>query len=924
MTAVSGHASSDLTLTSTVAQQVTLQPGSDYIIAFNASNQTLIPRTTIQETQGLSESVIAAIEKAPVWIQHDLTRMLLTLDDPLPYADLIINTSTKYTDEIAFSLACSPGGKILTPELLLENAQTLYDNDKFLDYAQIIDYDDGMGNYYSTIEYNVLDNGTPQTVLLPPQIYYWYIVHPKLTRADLDATYGPLWRTYLFLHNDLGYPLLKEKLVGIQYLWDRQSYYEGNLRLWTPSMQAHPTAIEAVGYWVGKTVPNQAFGDRPGKPSIVAHEHNGWCGELQAIAVAAQRAALIPSIPACNVGEDHVWREFFDGGWHENDNWWSDGGGAVDEPDIYGYGWGKNMSSIFTWRGDDTLQDDTARYIHDEDRITVSFKVVDARLQPMDGARVLVLVKGPKDITYYKDLIWGKIQGVWDKLPSLLKGKLMTAFFNRLQGRFDKIPDSIQGGTITVWNYTNFSGQCSLQLGKNLQYMFVVQAGFHRNPYLSRHIALRSLDSHEDASFTIVFSDVSARPFKMVDQKLPVGDCQFGISVSSSASQSQENIWTKGIGSVDVPGRVDCFLVDAVNLAKYQAGRLFVGHDLFHAGEASMNVSCLLQDWFVVFRNPGRETSVILDFSVQVRTVSGADHVQIVSPSTSLFKEPRVEVGRRVEVSGVATGLVQLVIGSVHVNVTPVDGVWSYVWNTSDTQALEIVPIVASCGDASDEVSVFIQDCTPPALSVDHSSPWMMVSRGMVNVSGSCQDAGGISRVEARVDNESWVLASDLEDWSVPLNCSSLELGDHRLQVRAVDESNLVYVQSVMLVVIEDGHSWGPVINSVVQLPASPVNTSNIVIYANVSMGSPYDITGAILWYDNGSGFTPVLMFRYADFPVQPRHEEDLLQNESNLPVWGCELGQFPAGTTITYSVSAGDTGGNYVGTGLMSFTVGV
>ncbi len=276
-----------------------------------------------------------------------------------------------------------------------------------------------------------LKTDTERYVTLPSEIYYWYVVHPKITNEDIDAVYGPLWRDYLFEHNDLGYPLLKEKLSTIQYLWDCQSYSQPGGRLWSICINQHPTAIEAISYWIGKTVPNPAIGDRPGQASVIAHEHNGWCGELQKIAIAAQRAALIPSISASNVGEDHVWREFYERGWHENDNWWSDTGGAVDEPDVYAYGWGKNMSAIYQWRGDGTILEDTARYIHPEDRITVDFKVKDLFSQPVDGARVIVLVKGPKDITYYKNLFWEKIQNIWDKLPEILKGKLFTFLFEQ-------------------------------------------------------------------------------------------------------------------------------------------------------------------------------------------------------------------------------------------------------------------------------------------------------------------------------------------------------------------------------------------------------------------------------------------------------------------------------------------------------------
>jgi hypothetical protein len=450
---------SDQKIVSKISDEIEIPPGSDYYLHFNSQNLTLNKKDMEPAANGLSENVLAAIGKSPYWIQQRLTSQFHNLSDPGSYADVLLNASKQIADEIAFSIACCPTGRVPSAGLLKENAESLYEHDQWIAYADIVDYDDGTGNYYSTLRYRVLQNRIEKQFELPPDIYYWYVVHPKITTEDIDAEYGPLWRHYLFEHNDLGYPLLKEKLSTIQYLWDCMSYSQQGYRLWTDCITQHPTAIEAVSYWIGKTVPYPAMGDRPGQSCIVAHEHNGWCGELQKIAIAAQRAALIPSVSACNVGEDHVWREFYERGWHENDNWWSDTGGAVDEPDVYAYGWRKNMSAIYQWRGDGTILQDTAYYIHPEDRITVSFEVKDLFLQPVDGARIIVLVKGPKDITYYTDLFWGKIQNIWNTLPELLKGKLSSFLFSKLKEQFNQIPDNITGVTITTWNYTDSDGR---------------------------------------------------------------------------------------------------------------------------------------------------------------------------------------------------------------------------------------------------------------------------------------------------------------------------------------------------------------------------------------------------------------------------------------------------------------------------------
>lgn len=788
---------------------------------------------------------------------------------------------------------------------------------------EIIDYDDGTGNYYSTIQYRVLENGTEQFVTLSPDIYYWYIVHPKLTMADIDDTYGLLWREYLFEHNDLGYPLLKEKLSTIQYLWDNTSYYQDAYRLWTPCIRQHPTAIEAVSYWIGKTVPNPAIGDRPGKPSIIAHEHNGWCGELQSIAVAAQRATLIPSVPASNVGEDHVWREFYERSWHENDNWWSDTGGAVNEPDVYTYGWKKNMSAIYQWRGDDTISDDTARYINPEDRITVTFTVKDSFLQPVDGARVVVLVKGPKDITYYKNLIWEKIQGIWDKLPEFLKGKILSFLFGKLKERFNAIPNEINGVTITTWNYTDLNGRCSFQLGKNLEYLFLIQEGHLKKPWqLARHNLLRSLNTHADKQFRIILADISNKPQLRTRPSLPSGDCRFTLSFTSTAYQTQKNFFTGGSGTQEVSGSIDCFFVDAKNFERYQAGKSFTCYNETEAQHAAFDISTLHQDWFLVLRNHARLTTIRINISLQVAVPTEQTRVQIVTPSTSLFAHPTVNVGDIVTISGIATDQVLLSIGSDTHELTQVDGLWSYEWNTTGAIPGRSYQVNASCGSAFDSITILVQDSIPPSVAITTPATGMIISREILNIAGESSDNVGVDHVEVRVDNSSWIMANGTSSWTRSWDLSGFPLGDHTISARAIDVQGTASMQTIAVVVNESGHQWGPQIEQVYCLPANLTNVSNVIVYANVSTTSPFALDHVILFCDNGTNTTVYDLYHYGDHPVQGRHEEDPLRNQSNAPIYGKELGQFPAGTTISYWIVAVDTARNTRISETSSFTI--
>ncbi len=917
--------SSALPLVSKISKEIEIPPGSDYYLQFHAQNKTLQSKIIEPTTSGLSENVIAAIVKSPRWIQSRLTSQFHSLDDPESYANVLRNASKTYADEIAFSIACCPVGRVPSAALLKENAEALYDHDQWIAYADIIDYDEGTGDYFSTIRYRVLEDGMEQQYELPSEIYYWYVVHPKITNEEIDAVYGPLWRNYLFEHNDLMYPLLKEKLSLIQYLWDCESYYQPAARLWSICIEEHPTAIEAISYWIGKTVPYPAFGDRPVQASVIAHEHNGWCGELQKIAIAAQRAALVPSIAASNVGEDHVWREFYERGWHENDNWWSDTGGAVDQPDVYAYGWGKNMSAIYQWRGDGTILHDTARYIHEEDRITVDFKVTDLFRQPVDGARVIVLVKGLKDITYYKNLVWERIQRIWDKLPEFLKGRLLTALFGRVEERLHQVPDVMKGVTIATWNYTDSNGWCSFELGKNLEYVFLIQEGNLKKPWqLARHNILRSLTTGVDKQFKITLLDVSHKPQQITKEVLPLGDCQFHLHMSCEGYQLQRHFINDGIGRHESEVLLECFFVDPENFERYTNGQSFVCYNYLNVQDATFTGLTIPQDWYVVFRNTNRQTYVFLDVSVDVSVQTTADHVQIVTPDAVLFETPIVNVGDTVLLSGVAsTDLVFLCFDEnpAVIECPVVEGEWVYAWDTSRETLGTHVITAATLGNITDEQTILLIDVLPPMLSVETPVEGASVERGILSISGYSSDNLGVDYVEISLNN-STKTAVGTTTWNLSWDLSEYPLGDYVLSVKAVDTQGLVCLQTRRFVLNESGHSWGPQIHSISYTPLNLTNISNVIIYANVTSTSPFAIRSITLYCYDGTDTISYEMYRYGDFPMQTRHEEDPLFNQSNAPVSGVELGQFPSGQTIGFWIVATDTAGNAIQSEGDSFTI--
>ena len=52
-------------------------------------------------------------------------------------------------------------------------------------------------------------------------------------------------------------------------------------------------------------------------------------------------------------------------------------------------------------------------------------------------------------------------------------------------------------------------------------------------------------------------------------------------------------------------------------------------------------------------------------------------------------------------------------------------------------------------------------------------------------------------------------------------------------------------------------------------------------------------------------------LFEYAQHPIQKRHREDPKKNQTNQPVYGCDLGRFSTNKTITIRIIAIDVANN-------------
>lgn len=374
-----------------------LNAKQQYGLQFDNLSSTALPFGS----QGiLSPEGRQAVAKAPSWLQTELASVLASLnpDRQTLWANLIISSQDPYVDEIAFSIANSSpqylNSAFAMPELFTENAAFIYSIDADLSYVEVLNTGSAAagGNYYSTTCYYKKDaSGQIHQVTVPKELYYWYIVHPKLT--DEIAAYinpgvvennsnhnnniaapptGKFWRSYLYNLNETGYPVLADTLSECQTLFNRDG--TGN------------DAIRTIQWWINQNMSFNSNNERPHQPVRIITKRMGRCGEYADLTSAVARLALIPCTSILSVSTDHTWNEFWDEDWVA----WEPVNGYIDNPLVYENGWGKVFGSVFEIRSDGLFTPVTQRY--SEGHATIRIQVVDSSMRPVDGARVVLAI----------------------------------------------------------------------------------------------------------------------------------------------------------------------------------------------------------------------------------------------------------------------------------------------------------------------------------------------------------------------------------------------------------------------------------------------------------------------------------------------------------------------------------------------------
>ena len=529
----------------------------------------------------------AALERAPDWIRAELYKTLALLDPPAQeaFSLLIVQAPDPIVDEIAFCVAtASPeylNSNFAHPQLFTENAQHVYSTAAELPYVEIVDTGSANagGDYWSTTRYWKKDaSGQLQQLTVPREVYYWYLVNPKITdeiQAYIDPevvennsthsnnivepTAGNFWRSYLYDYDDEVHPVLCDTLKNCQSVFNRDG---------SPG-----DAVRAITWWINQNMSFDSNAERPHQPVRIFAKRMGRCGEYADLSSAVARTALIPCSSISSVSTDHTWNEFWEDGWVS----WEPVNGYLNNPLVYENGWGKVFGSVFEERSDGLFSPVTERY--SEGLATINIQVMDQNGLTVDGARVVLAI-------------------VEDA------------------ARFD------------CEAYTDNNGLVSFEVGENREYRARAVTSFGQYPTNPGTYAQLTENSVSGETYNYQFTLEYPLPLPTVEEldlpPDPQQDYRFTVNFASPGYYvSGKTLWDDidVLGSpvgyyqfVDEPADVSFLVTDADNA-------LFLANDNFcsaygHTGPAASGNAVFNipagQDWYALLDNSHRHGNAVL------------------------------------------------------------------------------------------------------------------------------------------------------------------------------------------------------------------------------------------------------------------------------------------------------------------------
>ena len=450
-------------------------------------------------------------------------------EDVIIFADLINSAEKRYVDELAFIIAHTNENvlRAMTGTIDLNDPECTYDAGILLDhveehyklkgklaYADIREKGD-----YTTLWY-ISGDGVKKE--LPRDVYYWSVVHPRCRYEVPGYTHGDFWREYL--------------------RYDEQYANEFGTNM-VEAVKDSPNIHDAIYDLTKWMSVFMDFGyDTTDKTPIEIYDaHYGSCGEYSILRNAMGRALFIPLRLANDWGEDHVWNEFYDdvenGTWHHWD-------GMADDPMVYERDWGKEISAVWTQRGDDFIHEYgvTEKYT---DTAHITMRVLDRNGDPVDGACII----------------------------------MESEFFLRKNPQYWPIP------TIAIWNYTDENGESEFDLGGNNYTIDVMSeiGTYHRGyPNLVQESPLGSYRVIEGQDDTLTMTIDGEAPQRPSISKISVPGTGTKVSIElKTAEVIAQNIATFPDDTLIISGNrypqptqatLDVFVFDERNFQRFMAG----------------------------------------------------------------------------------------------------------------------------------------------------------------------------------------------------------------------------------------------------------------------------------------------------------------------------------------------------------------
>lgn len=555
------------------SDNLVIQPDEYYAVGFDPVNQSLIGAGP---EEVLNDVCWQAIDRAPLWLRDALIDQLTNISyiyfrDMM--AQVIVDAEDPYVDEIAFSIAHLSrdlvGGGHIMESLLQENAQSIYEADPYLNYVWLIDYGDSNDDdYWTTVRYRIVtDTDDTTTVELDRDMYYWWIVHPRLsdeipryidpsTGQYQPPPVGVFWRDYLFNHADEGYPLFREAMEGCEVLGGT---------LWNNGTPANG-AVGRVTQWINDVMEFGSGAERPIQPVRIYTLHLGRCGEHSDITAAAGRICLIPTLCTMAFCNDHTWNEYWlptvNGGiWRS----WEPVNNMTGDSLAY-EGWGHEFPAVFEWRGDGFVETVTERYTSGSSDLNIT--ITDAWGTPVDGVNVELASNYQYGGLYHCTSVFTDCNGQ----ASVKIGENRNIFL-----RLDS----------PIGSYPNNPGQ----------YVLILENTIGDTTYEWTH------------QLSIVETlEITTAP----DPPNPTENYLMEVSFEIPAEIVRERIWSNSQFSwVPGSGITDFAMLDADNFTEFQAGEACYGLEVGqYLGSGHVSFALPTDDaWYAVISNTDRVTN---------------------------------------------------------------------------------------------------------------------------------------------------------------------------------------------------------------------------------------------------------------------------------------------------------------------------